>query len=223
MRRTAIVVAGTVIFGVLAVVPSSAMRPDPVAVLLFRLANARLLERERTGVHARVALQHDDGTTTGGYDDYLNASPIRLREVRSDYRAVAVVDRVCVDQPVGPYCADDTIELGLRPFDDGQVVAAHRLIGICNGELCRRVRIELSDMVVFAAGPGMSPPENAGQPATTRVLDVTIRADGLPVVFEESRIGDDGDGPRVATFRFDYATPIAPIELPADTSHFAQL
>lgn len=202
--------------GVLSASPSPGAI-DPGAVAAYQRANQALLERARQGVRATVVLQHADGSAGQGYDEYINGTPLRLREIRPDYEAIGVGDTVCRREPdAGLTCEQAEFYLGLREVEESGVRRAQSSFADCGMSRCRRIDIEQT------AGDAAELTEFLGgnQPVTVDgeryVMTLLVREDGLPFALTESTWSGTGTTEGLATYTFDYDTPVNPIELPAE-------
>lgn len=201
--------------GCVHVSPDRLSATESDALAAYRSAGLVLLARERTGVRAFVTLEYPDGTKGEGVDEYINGTPVRLREVRRDYEAVAVGDTLCVRRDSEPMeCSQNEIYLGIREIDEQAVRRAVSSMAACGSSVCRQIDIEQDSIDIAALFEGAHK-----APRTLRYeLRLLIRDDGLPYSITESRWSGSELVEPLSNFRFDYEADVGPIELPPEAS-----
>ena len=192
-----------------------ASAPEPAgldeAIAAFDKANALLLENARDGAGAQVALVFPDASTSYGRDYFFSGPPIRLHEIRAGYESIAIGNDVC-SRDIGKQwgCIQDSFWIGLRPLIRDAIVSWGRGQFLCEQGTCNVYRIVQAATLKEDGNLSISSDPDANH------YDFAIftTSDGSLLMSTESRTVNGRIAEPIASFVYDFKSPVASFDLP---------
>ncbi|QGZ41037.1 hypothetical protein IP92_03643 [Pseudoduganella flava] len=189
------------------------------AVAAHAAANARLVERARTGLRTDVHLVAPDGAAQEGYDEYFAAPPVRFREVRSERESIIVGDSICRKPARGTFRCENlppdmNMDFGMRKLVPDAIMSIAQSTVACGQARCTSYEIvqaaslEENGRWLVTAEPDLN----------QYVLTLVVTPDGMPYSFRERERSNGKATGMDATFRYAYGTAVASFALPASGS-----